>query len=242
MSTLQYLFTGSAVFVAGGFALSAILGFLGVANMRSNYPAFMIAGYLVAVILFGMGWWTSAKQEEKNAKSDQENFELKNDIRDIKRVVIGVETQENATEITPEAILATLEAQRKAIIGETRNNSAYFKVADDTQNGSDLIKLQLDATGPVFTANYWISNASAKRNANDAAYWSVDQRKPLIPVITPNNKSIERSLPVGDYVIEFDALNGHWDQYLSIFYENGKLKQKIRVADSKGKLLYESEK
>jgi hypothetical protein len=195
--------------------------------------------FMLVVILAVLGCWSAAKQEKNNVESDKISAEMRSDIGLIKNAM-GIKASPSTTEVTPQAILDTLDAQRKAIVSATLHNFAFFKLADDVKDVSGKVTLRLDASGPVLTLNYWISNASAKRNANDPAYWSVDQRKPLIPVVYPNTEDIERLLSPGDYIIEFDALNGHWVEYLSIYLEDGKIKQKIRVTNSKGELLYEA--
>ncbi len=237
MPEFQYWTSVTAFFVAGSFILNVVLALIGLKKMNKTAMILMVT---LAICLAVLGWWSAAKQEQKGAESDSINAEMRTDIGQIKEAM-GIKPSANVVEITPKAILETLEAQRKLLIDRTLNNYAYFKLEDNAQVNSGLVKLWLDSSGPVFTVNYWISNASAKHNANDPAYWSVDHRKPLIPIINPNTKEIERSLPVGDYIIEFDGLNGHWDESLSIYMENGKPKQKIRVTNSKGELLYDSE-
>ena len=51
-------------------------------------------------------------------------------------------------------------------------------------------------------------------------------------------RATTRTLPKpGDYRVEFDALNGHWDEIINIAVVDGKLTQHIRVATNKGKVL-----
>jgi hypothetical protein len=62
-----FWFSGSALFTIGSFALFAVLGFVGIASMKENYRKWMISGYVVASILFVLGWWQTARQEEASA-------------------------------------------------------------------------------------------------------------------------------------------------------------------------------
>jgi hypothetical protein len=64
MPSLSYWFATSALFNVGSFVLFAILGFAGVASMTARYRGFMIAGYVVAFVLFILCWWQAARQEE----------------------------------------------------------------------------------------------------------------------------------------------------------------------------------
>ena len=91
--------------------------------------------------------------------------------------------------------------------------------------------------GPVFDLNYWISPAGT--TADDPRYGSLDVRKPLHLIIHDGGHAWERSLPLGDYRIEFDGKNGHWMESLQIYVENGKLAQSIKVTGFGGKHLFE---
>lgn len=166
---------------------------------------------------------------------------MRSDIRLIKEAM-GIKASPATEEITPRAILDALEAQKNQLRNLTLNNFAYFKLDDDARPNTDgMAELWLHSSGPVFTINYWISDMVAQRNANDPRYWSIDQRKPLIAIADPTQKVFKRALPVGNYIIEFDALNGHWNEYLSIYLENGKLKQKIHITNSNGAIIYDFE-
>lgn len=76
----QFWFTGSALFTIGSFALFAILGFAGIASMTASYRNVMIFGYVAAFILFLIGWWQAARQEETSAKRDGEYSQLQTSL------------------------------------------------------------------------------------------------------------------------------------------------------------------
>jgi hypothetical protein len=68
MPPIECWFSGSALFTACSFAFFAAIGFVGIMNMTEGWQKLLILAYVVAVVLFGLGWWQSAKQEWQNAK------------------------------------------------------------------------------------------------------------------------------------------------------------------------------
>jgi hypothetical protein len=62
MPAFHYWFNGAAIFVAGGFLLSAVLGFIGVADQMKKRPITAIAAYVATLFLFAVGWWQAAEQ------------------------------------------------------------------------------------------------------------------------------------------------------------------------------------
>jgi hypothetical protein len=117
----------------------------------------------------------------------------------------------------------------------------YFKtMPSEAKNLDGPFQLWLVApNGPVFDLNYWISEAGT--TAKDAGYWSLDQNKPLYPIIHDGGHAWDRVLPTGNYRIEFDGRNGHWVEELKIAVKDGKLAQSIRVIGFGGKLLLEEQ-
>ena len=115
----------------------------------------------------------------------------------------------------------------------------YFKtMPSEAKNLDGPFQLWLVAPdGPVFDVNYWISEAGT--TAKDPGYWSLDQRKLLLPII--HDGGHDRALPAGNYRIEFDGRNGHWVEDLEITVKDGKLKQTIRVVGFGDKLLLEEQ-
>jgi hypothetical protein len=66
---LHFWFTGSAFFTIGSFALFAVLGFAGIARVTGTYRGVLICGYVAAFILFLLGWWQAAQQEQAAART-----------------------------------------------------------------------------------------------------------------------------------------------------------------------------
>jgi hypothetical protein len=87
LPALQFWLTGSALFTIGSFALFAILGFAGIANMTANYRKLMIFGYVAASVLFLIGWWQTARQEEASAKRDGEYSQLQTTLGTLQAAI-----------------------------------------------------------------------------------------------------------------------------------------------------------
>jgi len=118
---------------------------------------------------------------------------------------------------------------------------SYFKILPaDAKDLTGRFQLWMIAVGgPVFDLNYWISSLPSK-GASDPTYGSLDVRKPVIQIVHEGGHAWDRALPVGEYLIEFDAKNGHWNEILKIFVEDGQLKQSIKVVGFNGKPLRDS--
>jgi hypothetical protein len=68
----------------------------------------------------------------------------------------------------------------------------------------------------------------------------LDVRKPLQTIIHEGGHAWDKLLGEGDYLIEFDAKNGHYNERLKIFVDaTGKLKQTIKVVGFDGTTLYD---
>jgi hypothetical protein len=109
----HFWFTGSALFTIGSFALSAILGFLGIAAMTANYRRWVMAGYAAAFILFLIGWWQSAKQEEVSAKRDTDFESMQSDLSKIANSA-NVSLNQSASEIAA-AVIKKIEPLQQQI-------------------------------------------------------------------------------------------------------------------------------
>jgi hypothetical protein len=93
MPAFHYWFSGSALFLAGSFLLTAYVGIKAVRDLHS--PRTMVALVFVALALLGIGWWSAADTEKAND-------ELRENLRTIAREVkapLGGTAQELANEI-----------------------------------------------------------------------------------------------------------------------------------------------
>jgi hypothetical protein len=119
----------------------------------------------------------------------------------------------------------------------------FFRInPDEAPNLSGEFQLSMVAVrGPVFDLNYWICPRAARKDRDDPAYFSLDVRKPIHPIIHLGSRGWDRGLRIGAYDIDFDGRNGHWNESLIIFLDKEKLRQFIRVKDRDGKVLYEEE-
>lgn len=233
MPSLSYLFTVTTFYVATSFILSIALAIVGLEQMRSKRPQTAIGLMVLAGVVAVAGVLSAARQ-------DQTNEVLQKDVAAIKNIVAPEQKQ---VDLTPQSILGLLQAQRSLIINQTKNNFPYFRLFDDErQPDGGPYKLHLvSSPGPVFTVAYWISPAIAQRNAKDPRYWSVDHPKPLIPVIQPNSEEWTYDLPAGDFIVEIDALTGHWNEYLTLSATDGRVKQSIKVINTQGEVFYDTE-
>jgi hypothetical protein len=68
MPGLQYWFSVAALWLAGSFVITVILGIMGIRTMIPNKIAVFLIGMALLVML--LGWWTAAEQEEASAKRE----------------------------------------------------------------------------------------------------------------------------------------------------------------------------
>ena len=135
------------------------------------------------------------------------------------------------------SLVATLRASRTATrrieeLTTGGENFCFFRVQpSELRKSASEFQLWLQATGPVYDINYWISPASAKRNGRSADYMSIDHRKMLLPVVYKGPRAWDRTLPLGDYFIEFDGRNGTWVERLTLALAEGIVSQRIQVTD-----------
>jgi len=114
---------------------------------------------------------------------------------------------------------------------------AYFRAdPSDLSNGKGPYQLWLVGIGNVYAVNYWISPESAHMNGNDPAYGSLDAIKPRIDIVNSGPHASTRTLPLGDYIIQFAAKNGEWHQKLRFFIADGHVQQTVSLWDQAGKL------
>jgi hypothetical protein len=92
--------------------------------------------------------------------------------------------------------------------------------------------LLMTATALLRGVNYRLSPVDASRAKRSPPYFSLDGQNPRgFPVHEGSGRSWVGSLPLGDYVIEFEAINGlkFWTEYLSIKRGEGGVVQTIKV-------------
>lgn len=95
--------------------------------------------------------------------------------------------------------------------------------------------------GIVKDLNYWVCPASSKGSMDNPGYMSLDFRKPhLLTIHGGGPFATDRVFPEGEYLIQFDDTNGHWDEWLTVYQENGELRQHILVKNRKGRILHET--
>jgi hypothetical protein len=114
----------------------------------------------------------------------------------------------------------------------------YFEVIKDIEHRSEgpfQLSLAASTKGPVFKVNYWISPAGSR---GTPAYYRIDYKTPLIPIVYPGPRNWDRALPRGHFLIEFDGQNGRWEESLDIVERNGLLQQEIRVTNERGELVH----
>ena len=133
--------------------------------------------------------------------------------------------------------------QQQAIIDALKGvgNYFYFALMDKVVVGTDPSGKNLyrwytvAPKGIVREVNYWISQASK----NDPGYWALDQRKP--PVTIHGGAFItDRAFPAGDYLIEIDDSNGHWNEWFRVYSQDGQLRQHILIRNPKGEVIFET--
>ncbi|HUA52973.1 MAG TPA: hypothetical protein VMB81_12465 [Candidatus Sulfotelmatobacter sp.] len=236
MPPLSFWFTGTSLYLFFSFAFVVGVALVGIRDMISGRLFIILIG--AAIVLAFFAWRTAAIQERDAAEQKQRNDRLdaQNDsLSDgLGKIAAALNIQ-----MTPKEIAAKpIDEVVAAITGG--KNFCYFRLAVGMPPGPPgQFQLSMDATGSVFDVNYWISLESAKQNPQNPGYWSVDQRKPLIQIIYKGPRAWGRFLMPGDYIIEFDARNGHWVEHLSISVEDGKPKQNIRIIGEGGAVLYE---
>ena len=113
MPAFHFWFSGPALFSIGSFALFAILGFGGIASMTRTYRNLMLVGYGFACILFFLGWWQSAKQEESSSHRDTDFSQVQTAINKIAGSA-NVSLNQSATEIAS-AVISKLEPLQKQV-------------------------------------------------------------------------------------------------------------------------------
>jgi hypothetical protein len=77
---LRYWITPSTVFTMSGFALFAILAFVGFAITNKRSRTLLIGGYVLATFIFVIGCWQAARQEQVAAETQKLSASLADPI------------------------------------------------------------------------------------------------------------------------------------------------------------------
>ena len=86
----------------------------------------MIVGYTIAIILFFIGWWQTARQEEASAKRDADFTSIQSDLNKIANSA-NVSLNQSATEIAAAVIRKIEPLQRQVDKLSTRENDVLYQ-------------------------------------------------------------------------------------------------------------------
>jgi hypothetical protein len=87
-------------------------------------------------------------------------------------------------------------------------------VADEHDASKDEVALWINATGPLYDVNYWVSPVSAKRDPHDPDYWRI--KGGYLRVVKPGGVMVGKSIARGSYFVEFNARNGSWVELIEV--------------------------
>ncbi len=127
----------------------------------------------------------------------------------------------------------------------SNRNYCYFQLYTPIKkNKKGYYQLSITGVGSVRDMNYWIAPASSKSTTNpDDPYHSLDKPKTKPVICFPGTNAFPRGLPWGEYRIEFQAPDiGNWNEWLTIYIEDGEVKQTIKVVHKDGTVLYDPER
>jgi hypothetical protein len=220
---LHYWLAGPPLFVAASFVLPTLLALLAIREMQSLLARVLFGVAAIGVMSFG--WWQSANQEKANAESSI----VIATIADVIGLKPGVPTNR---------LIDVVKSQKELFEALTGgNNFGFFSaVTHRFDNEAKVLQLQINGTGGIQQVQYWISPASANRNPDDQAYWSID--KPKTPmVIGKGSFWFGRALPLGSYFVEFSSPYQAWVERFDIVELGGNFKQSIIVTRD-GKQIY----
>ena len=119
--------------------------------------------------------------------------------------------------------------------------SVYY-IESEPQRVHGGFQLLMTSFGVIESINYWISpwGVTPSGKPNDP-YYSIDRRKPLIPIIHHGGRAWDQALPIGEYRIDFTTKQGNWYEHLEIYMDKGQVKQRVRVTteiNDRGDVLY----
>ena len=113
-----------------------------------------------------------------------------------------------------------------------RTDYAYFKAdPDELKKAKGPFKLWVVGRGNTYSVYVWISPASAHMNVRTPAYYSIQHQISSVEIINDGSHITGTTLPLGDYIIQFRAKNGEWNESLRLFLADGKVHQAVKVTD-----------
>jgi hypothetical protein len=149
----------------------------------------------------------------------------------------------------PQTLSPQTSEQQQALIDALKGvgNFFYFALTDDkvvgvSPNGKLLYQWYTIAPkGIVRDLNYWVSPASANGTMGNPGYLDFDFNKPRLLTIHGGGPfASDRAYPEGEWLIQYDDSNGHWDEWFTVYRNDGQLRQHILVKNIKGETLHET--
>ncbi len=131
-----------------------------------------------------------------------------------------------------------VELQSSVLAGVTgEGNFPYLRVVLSDRiplAGPVPIYMAVEGGGPVYDLQSWISPGSANRNADDSDYWNGYGF--YRPIVYKSGVNLGL-LPIGEWWVETETRNAHWEQFIRIYVEDGQIKQESTVKDEKGNVI-----
>jgi hypothetical protein len=136
MPAFQYWLSVPALFLAGSFALTVVLAFIGINNMISTERIVALLG--VSLLLMLVGWMSAAKQEEQSAKRDTDAAAMRDAIKSI-AATLGIGGYASVDDLKARVAEADARSRRQFLELLTRN----FILSHDGIPSQMLAGLQL---------------------------------------------------------------------------------------------------
>lgn len=192
LPAIEYWVHEPSLFTAGSFALFAALGFAGIAAMTEAHRKMIYLGYGVAVVLFFLGWWQTAVQEEK---SDLQNQEYSTLVGSLKKVLDLGAGQQSLS-----AIVTALKTAQQQVADQEQAKAAVARIIgqyDSLQNGIttfEQISGTQDLKERLAAANHIIDELKIELGA--IQFNNTPQGQALIVKIAPNTFRVTFPVPM----------------------------------------------
>lgn len=111
MPAIHYWLSGASLFLAGSFILTIIVGLIAIRDLISN--KFIVVLVIAALILMGIGWWSTAKQENASA-------ELVDNIKQI----VGVAQSEQSLSV----LIGALRDSQQQVAGHEQSQEIIRRI------------------------------------------------------------------------------------------------------------------